>query len=68
MPGRGVPVLPLAFLLAGCSWSQVYNGAQQWQRNDCNRLAGQQERADCLSRSQTRYEDYQRQLPANLAP
>jgi hypothetical protein len=46
---------------AGCSWQQAYSAAQEWQRNQCNRLTEQTERDRCLNSTKMSYEDYRRQ-------
>ena len=57
----------VAALLGGCSTQQLYNTAQAWQRNECNRKIDDQDRARCLSGSQVGYEDYKRQNDAGKA-
>jgi len=54
-----VGALPVAG--AGCSWQQAYSAAQEWQRNQCNRLTEQTERDRCLNNTKMSYEDYRRQ-------
>jgi hypothetical protein len=46
---------------SGCTWQQAYYGAQESQRNACNRLIEQTERERCLSNANMSYEDYRRQ-------
>jgi len=45
----------------GCTWQQAYFVAQQWQRNECNRLVEQAERDRCVRNATMSYEDYRRQ-------
>jgi hypothetical protein len=58
----GAAVLTVA---SGCSWQQGYLAAQEWQRNQCNRLIEQSERERCLSNTKMSYEDYRRQTEAS---
>lgn len=53
-------------LISGCTDfnRSAYDGIQQNQRQQCNRLFGQQ-REDCLARITTSYDDYKKQTDGN---
>jgi len=54
-------ILPIALLVAGCSWQQGYASAQGWQKNQCQRLPGETERERCLASTAMSYDQYRRQ-------
>lgn len=45
-------------LFSGCSSQQLYATGQAYQRNQCQQLLDQNERDNCLSKTNTSYEDY----------
>ena len=51
----------LATCLAACSTQQAYGTAQEWQRNQCNRIPDKREYDRCMETSSTTYESYRRQ-------
>ena len=63
-----LPLLALAFTLAGCSSQQLYGVGQAWQRNECFKITDQQERSRCLSSTSTSYEQYKREAKAASEP
>jgi hypothetical protein len=54
--------------LGGCSSQQLYGAGQAWQRNECFKMADQQERSRCLSSASTSYEQYKRESKAASVP
>ena len=54
-------ILVVSCLLAACSSRQLYDSAQGWQRNECNRLLDLQDRRRCMESTATSYDDYKRQ-------
>lgn len=56
-------LLPCAILLAttACTSQQGYQSAQNWQRTECNKMLDQNERAACMSKASTPYDDYKRE-------
>jgi hypothetical protein len=58
-PARAI--LVACCLLAACTSRQLYDSAQGWQRNECNRLVDLQDRKRCLESSATSYDEYKRQ-------
>lgn len=46
---------------AGCTNQQAYSAGQEWQRNQCNQMNNNVERARCLEQTNTPYQDYRRQ-------
>ena len=54
-------ILVVCCLLASCSSRQLYDSAQGWQRNECNRLLDLQDRKRCMESTATSYDDYKRQ-------
>lgn len=51
-----------AFVFSGCSTRGWYEGLQEAQRQDCNRIESPKERQDCLERAATpSYDQYQRE-------
>jgi hypothetical protein len=68
---KAAPVLLAAALvsaLGGCSTEQLYGVGQAWQRNECFKIADQQERSRCLSSASTSYEQYKRESKAAAEP
>jgi len=61
------PAVCVALLISiaatGCSsWRQVvYYSGQQWQRNECNKIADQNERQQCMKRTDMSFGEYRRQ-------
>lgn len=51
-------------LLAGCSSQQLYNVAQGWQHQECQRIADRDERQRCEKSSAMSYEQYRREREA----
>lgn len=49
-----------AALLAGCSTQQAYYSAQQYERNQCERMLDQGARERCLANAAASYDDYKR--------
>jgi hypothetical protein len=47
-------------LLAGCSTQQAYYSAQQYERNQCERMLDQGARERCLANAAASYEGYKR--------
>ena len=45
----------------GCSSEQLYATGQSYQRNQCLKLPDQGEREQCLSKADTRHDDYHRE-------
>lgn len=66
MKDAALALAPTVLLIAlcGCSSQQLYNAAQGWQRNECYKIADQQERSRCLASTSTSYEQYQRESQA----
>ena len=50
--------------LAGCSSRQAYGVGQAWQRNECFKIADQQERSRCLASAATSFEQYKKETEA----
>lgn len=67
-PAAALLLTALAFTLTACSSQQVYGVGQAWQRNECFKIADQQERSRCLSSSSTSYEQYKREAAAASEP
>ena len=61
-------LLALAHTLTACSSQQLYGAGQAWQRNECFKIADQQERSRCLASSSTSYEQYKREAKAASEP
>lgn len=59
-----LPALFLLIALAACSGEQAYYGAQNYERNRCERLPDQDARARCLAANAASYDDYRRQAGA----
>ncbi len=60
MPGmRHALILASALLLAGCSMRVLYDSAQGWQRQECQKLQDRDERARCEKSTARSFEDYQ---------
>ena len=53
-------ILLLLLLVAGCTNQQVYNGAREANRQECQKLQ-QGEMQRCLQRLDVNYDEYQRQ-------
>jgi hypothetical protein len=53
-----------ASLLPACSSQQAYGTAQGWQRNQCERLPGKDDRDRCMSRAGSDYDSYAREAGA----
>ena len=51
-------------LLPSCSSQQAYGTAQGWQRNQCERLPGKDDRDRCMSRAGSDYDTYAREAGA----
>lgn len=51
----------VAALLGGCSSQQLYNVAQGWQHQECQRIQDRDERQRCERSSAKSYEQYQRE-------
>lgn len=49
-------------LCSGCTSQQLYATGQSYQRNQCLHLADQGDREKCLSKTNTSYEDYKREV------
>lgn len=47
--------------LYGCTSEQIYSTGQNWQRNECNKLADSQDRERCIKQTSTSYDTYQRE-------
>ncbi|AGX86828.1 hypothetical protein Cenrod_0721 [Candidatus Symbiobacter mobilis CR] len=61
-------VLPVTVALGSCTSQQLYGVGQSWQRNECLKIADQQERSRCLSSASTSYEQYKRESQAVPEP
>ena len=57
----GIGSLFAVLLLAGCAGEQMFATGQAWQRNQCQQMPDDAQRARCLERADTRYEDYRRE-------
>ena len=72
--GDPVKLAPLCAIVVGsfaafaCTQQQAYYSGQAWQRNQCNKLMDQSEREHCMSKTNTRYEDYKRQTESGDKP
>lgn len=52
----------------GCTTEQVYNSAQGWRRNECNRIADEMQRARCMKEADRSYGTYKREADAGGKP
>jgi hypothetical protein len=58
-----VPFMLLALLFfSGCSPQKLYGIGQSWQRNNCNRLVEDSERARCKTAADVPYAAFERQI------
>lgn len=57
-------VLVTLALLAGCTSQQLYNVAQGWQHQECQRIADREERQRCEKSTAMSYEQYRREREA----
>ena len=55
-------------IIAGCSSSNAYYGAQQYQINQCLQTIPQPEYKDCLEQSGKSYEEYKQERKEIIAP
>ncbi len=46
---------------SGCTSEQLYNSAQGWQKNECNRIVDMNERARCLQNAGPSYDEHKKQ-------
>jgi len=53
--------LLVALSLSACTTEQAYYTAQEWKRNQCNKLPDKAEVDRCMSDTNTAYESYKRQ-------
>ncbi|HWV02912.1 hypothetical protein [Ralstonia sp.] len=52
-------ILPLAAaLLSACTNQQLYDTAQNWQRNQCLHIQDSDTRSQCEARAKTSYDSY----------
>jgi hypothetical protein len=56
-------ILTLAVFSAlyACTSEQIYATGQNWQRNECSKLADSQERERCISQTRTSFDTYQQE-------
>ncbi|MGE0313259.1 MAG: hypothetical protein AB7P21_16740 [Lautropia sp.] len=71
-PCAAVPAVVVACLaavaLSACTAQQGYATGQAWQRNECNRIPGYEERRRCLERVEQSYEAYRRDAQTATDP
>ena len=67
-PLAALLLLPVTVALGGCSSQQLHGAGQAWQRNECFKIADQQERSRCLSSASKSYEQYKREATAAAEP
>ena len=64
-----LPTLLLAASLAGaCSSQQIYDSAQSWRRNECNRIADADQKERCIREANRSYDAYQKGMPVKAPP
>ena len=56
-----VVLLLLASALTACTSQQSYGTAQAWQRNQCEKLPGMDERNRCMAQASMPYDAYKRE-------
>ena len=63
MHNRIVVLMVVAIAASACSsmTQTAYYIGQQWQRQECNKVADQGERQQCMRKTEGSYEDYRRQ-------
>ena len=61
---RGVMALAVLLGLAACSGEQVYNSAQGWRENECNKLLDPARQQACLEQARKPYDDYRKEKDA----
>jgi hypothetical protein len=54
-------LLLLASAVSGCTSQQAYGTGQAWQRNQCEKLPGKEDRDRCMSQASTPYDSYKRE-------
>jgi hypothetical protein len=47
--------------VSACTSQQSYGTAQAWQRNQCEKLPGMEERNRCMAQASVPYDDYKRE-------
>lgn len=58
-------LLAVLGLCAGCTSRQLYATGQAYQRNQCQQLPDPSERRKCLGKTDTSYDEYQRETNAD---
>ena len=51
----------IVFILSGCTAEQLYSTGHAYQRNQCFNIPDQNASNDCLSKTNTKYDDYKRE-------
>ncbi len=63
-----LPALGVMLLQTACTSDQTYGVVQSWQRSECNKMIGQDERERCLRSNSTSYDDYRRETAQDKNP
>lgn len=62
---RSIVVMVLAaVLLASCSSRQVYDSAQGWRQNECNKIVDPDKQRACLEEADKSYDAYKKEKDA----
>jgi type III secretory pathway component EscR len=54
--------LVLSIFVSACTSQQVYDSAQGWRQNECNRLMDHDERDRCMETATMSYDTYKKQV------
>jgi hypothetical protein len=66
--GRWLALPAVAALLCACTTETLYLSAQQWQRQECQKLQDRDERSRCEKSTARSYEQYKAEAEAARKP